>query len=53
MVDIIEHSAYCDGQREEDDDGFFFDNTRPEYDSDCDGDPFSNGYLTEDEYELP
>jgi len=53
MIDIIEHAAYCDGQREEDADGFFFDNTRPEYDSDCDGDPFSNGYLTEDEYELP
>lgn len=52
MIDIIEHAAYCDGQREEDADGFFFDNTRPEYDSDCDGDPFSNGYLTEDEYEL-
>jgi hypothetical protein len=53
MVDVIEHAAYCDGQREEDPDGFFFDNTRPEYDSDCDGDPFSNGYLTEDEYEFP
>ena len=38
MVDAIEHAAYCDGQREEDDDGFFFDNSRPEYDSDCDGD---------------
>lgn len=53
MIDILEHAAYCDGQREEDPDGFFFDNTRPEYDSDCDGDPFSNGYLTEDEYEFP
>ena len=49
MVDIIEHSAYCDSQREEDDDRFLFDNTRPEYDLDCDGDPLSNGYLTEDE----
>jgi hypothetical protein len=51
MIDILEHAAYCDGQREEDPDGFFFDNTRPEYDSDNDGDPFSNGYLTEDEFE--
>lgn len=52
MIDILEHSAYCDGQREEDPDGFFFDETRAEYDSDCDGDPFSNGYLTEDEIEF-
>lgn len=53
LIDILEHNAYCDGQREEEPDGFFFDDTRPEYDSDCDGDPFSNGYLTEDEYEFP
>lgn len=53
MIDILEHNAYCDGQREEDPDGFFFDDTRAEYDSDCDGDPFSNGYLTEDEMEFP
>lgn len=97
LIDIIEHAAYCDGQREEDEDGFFFDNTRAAYDSDCDGvcqrlvaadttidpgqrafgcwppgqfssspawllpsvifflagDPFTNGYLTEDEYEFP
>lgn len=53
LIDILEHSAYCDGQREEDEDGFFFDLTTPEYDSDCDGDPFSAGYLTEDEYEFP
>lgn len=53
MIDILEHAAYCDGQREEDPDGFFFDMTTPEYDSDCDGDPFANGYLTEDEYEWP
>lgn len=52
LIDILEHNAYCDGQREEDPDGFFFDQTRPEYDSDCDGDPFSNGYLTEDELEF-
>lgn len=53
FMDLLEHSAYCDGQREEEPEGFFFDNTRPEYDSDCDGDPFSNNYLTEDEYEFP
>jgi hypothetical protein len=52
MMDIMEHSIYCNGQREEDADGFFFDYTVPEYDSDCDGDPFSNGYLTEDEMEF-
>jgi hypothetical protein len=52
FVDILEHEAYCDGQREEDEDGFFFDGTRAEYDSDNDGDPFANGYLTEDEYEF-
>ena len=40
LLDVMEHAAYCDGQREEDEEGFFFDNTRPEYDSDCDGDPF-------------
>lgn len=49
---MLEHNAYCDGQREEDPDGFFFDGTRAEYDSDCDGDPFANGYLTEDELEF-
>jgi len=53
MIDLLEHAAYCDGQREEDADGFFFDLTTPEYDSDCDGDPFANGYLTEDEMEWP
>ena len=53
MIDILEHAAYCDGQREEDPDGFFFDLSTPDYDSDCDGDPFSNGYLTEDEMEWP
>jgi hypothetical protein len=53
LVDILEHAAYCDGQREEHPEGFFFDNTRPEYDSDCDGDPFAASYLTEDEIEFP
>ena len=53
MIDLLEHAAYCDGQREEDEDGFFFDMTRPEYDSECDGDPFSACYLTEDEFEFP
>lgn len=53
MIDLLEHAAYCDGQREEDEDGFFFDMTRPEYDSECDGDPFSACYLTEDELEFP
>lgn len=53
IMDILEHAAYCDGQREEDPDGFFFDETRAEYCSDCDGDPFANGYLTEDEIEFP
>ena len=52
MIDHLEHSAYCDGQREEDPEGFFFDNTRPEYDSDADADPFANNYLTEDELEF-
>lgn len=52
MIDVLEHAAYCDGQREEDPDGFFFDGVVPEYDSDCEGDPFSNGYLTEDELEF-
>jgi hypothetical protein len=53
MIDIIEHHNYCDVQREENEEGFFFDNTRPEFDSDEDGDPFANAYLTEDEYEFP
>lgn len=53
LVDILEHAAYCDGQREEHPEGFFFDNTRPAYDSDCDGDPFAASYLTEDEIEFP
>lgn len=53
FIDILEHNAYCDGQREEDPDGWFFDGTKAEYDSDCDGDPFANGYLTEDELEFP
>jgi hypothetical protein len=52
LIDILEHNAYCDGQREEDPDGWFFDGTKAEYDSDCDGDPFANGYLTEDELEF-
>ena len=52
LIDVLEHSAYCDGQREEDAEGFFFDNTRAEYDSDADADPFSNNYLTEDELEF-
>lgn len=52
-IDWIEHSIYCNAQREEDPDGFFFDKSIPEYDTDCDGDPFSNGYLTEDEIEFP
>lgn len=52
MIDVLEHAAYCDGQREEDPDGFFFDGVVPEYDSECEGDPFSNGYLTEDELEF-
>ena len=52
LVDVLEHSAYCDGQREEDEEGFFFDNTRAEYDSDADADPFANNYLTEDEIEF-
>ena len=34
-------------------DGFFFDLSVADYDSDCDGDPFANGYLTEDEMEWP
>lgn len=53
MVDLLEHATYCNGQREEDPDGFFFDGTVAQYDSDCEGDPFSNGYLTEDEMEFP
>lgn len=53
MMNLLEHAAYCDGQREEHPEGFFFDNTRPDYDSDCDGDPFSASYLTEDEFEFP
>ncbi len=40
----------CRGQiREADPDGFFFDHTLAEGESDCEEDPFSNGYLTEDE----
>ena len=35
--------------READPDGFFFDHTLAEGESDCEEDPFSNGYLTEDE----
>ena len=50
---MLEHAAYSNGQREEDADGFFFDLSVPDYDSDCDGDPFANGYLTEDEMEWP
>lgn len=53
MMDVFEHMAYCDAQREEDEEGFFFDNTRPEYDSDMDADPFAANYLTEDEFEFP
>ena len=53
MIDLYEHAAYCDAQREENPDGFFFDMTVPEFDSDCDGDPFCANYLTEDEYEFP
>ena len=53
MIDVLEHAAYCDGQREEDPDGFFFDLSLADYDSDCEGDPFANGYLSEDEYEFP
>jgi hypothetical protein len=52
-IDILEHSAYSNIQREENEEGFFFDNTRPEFDSDEEGDPFSAAYLTEDEYEFP
>lgn len=53
MIDVLEHAAYCNGQREEDPDGFFFDFTVPEFDDEADGDPFANGYLTEDEMEWP
>ncbi len=53
MMDVFEHMAYCDAQREEDEEGFFFDNTRPAYDSDMDADPFAANYLTEDEFEFP
>lgn len=52
MIDLLEHAAYCDGQREENEDGFFFDMTIADYDSDCEGDPFAANYLTEDEYEF-
>jgi hypothetical protein len=86
MIDILEHNAYQDAQREEDADGWFFDGTKAEYDrcgsgrlagwrglrgcgdatrpttpppplpiarcSDAEGDPFANGYLTEDEMEF-
>jgi hypothetical protein len=53
MIDMLEHETYCDIQREAHQEGFFFDNTRPEFDSDEEGDPFANAYLTEDEFEFP
>ena len=49
MIDILEHDKYCNKIREADPDGFFFDHTMAQGESDCDEDPFSNGYLTEDE----
>lgn len=49
MLDIIEHSRHVDSIREAETDGFFFDDTLAPGESDCEADPFSNGFLTEDE----
>lgn len=49
FIDILEHSAYCNKVREADGDGFLFDGTVAPGESECDEDPFTNGYLTEDE----
>ena len=48
-MDVLEHEAYVDKVREGETDGFFFDETMAPGESDCDADPFGNGYLTEDE----
>ena len=53
MIDILEHDAYCNKVREADAEGFFFDGTVAPGESDCDDDPFANGYLTEDEIHFP
>lgn len=53
LMDIEEHERFVDKQREAFTDGFFFDGTVADYDSETMEDPFANGYLTEDELWFP
>lgn len=53
FIDILEHDAYCNKVREANPDGFLFDHTVAPGESDCEEDPFANGYLTEDEIMFP